>query len=115
MDSNDLVVTTRLAVSAAGLGAQVHSENPHSPPVSPCFSHMFCSPNHIASDLIPIYAFVKLLINKSAYCNVVPPYEIETMAHLRAWFGVVCWSNDALDSVVEDYVRYLIARQQRAN
>jgi hypothetical protein len=69
----------------------------------------------LSSDFAPIDAVVKFFVDKAAYGNVVPSYQIEAMTDLRTWFRIVSRADDALNSVIKDYVGDLVARKESPN
>ena len=75
---------------------------------------MFHPANHIPSNLGPINAGIKLLINKPTDGDILPSYEIQPVADLGARFFVIRRSYDALNGLREDEVGDLIAGKESA-
>ena len=75
---------------------------------------MFHPANHIPSDLGPINAGIKLLVDKPTDGDILPSYEIQPVAHLCARFFVIRRSYDALNGLREDEVGDLITGKKSA-
>ena len=76
---------------------------------------MFGTPNYLTSNFVPVYAAVELLSHEPTYCDVVSSHQIESVADLGAWFGIVSRANNSFDSLAEHNVRDLVAGEQGAD
>ena len=76
---------------------------------------MFHPSDHIPSDLGPINAGIKFLVDKPTDGDILPSYQIQPVADLCARFLIIRRSYDALNGLREDEVGDLVTGKESAS
>jgi hypothetical protein len=63
---------------------------------------VFNTPNHSSPHLIPIYAFIQLLVHQPNHRHVISSHNVESMLDFARWFFVVRRAYDALRCLPQD-------------